>query len=87
MCRIARTNFIEFFDLRIIIARVKNMAHCNDIACTDATVSVVDDSLSNKGLNAINSGSDGVPVIVTYDTLSRDLKVAHCPDPVTCVLQ
>jgi len=64
------------------------IAHCQDAACTDAIVSVIDESISgsdNPHNIAIELGSDGLPVIASYNSLSRDLKVIHCPDPVTCV--
>ena len=61
------------------------LAHCDDLACSDAIVSIVDNSFHGSLYSSIAVGPDGLPVISSFDRLRRDLKVAHCPDPVTCV--
>ena len=57
-----------------------NVAHCENIECTKATLSDPDpDTLS--GLNgSITTGADGLGMISYYDAANQDLKVAHCSD-------
>jgi hypothetical protein len=54
------------------------VAHCNDIACTSATISTIDSIGSVGHENSIAIGSDGLGLISYYDVSNGDLKVAHC---------
>ncbi len=60
-----------------------NVAHCNDIACTSASIFSVDPTDDVGSENSITIGKDGLPVISYYDYYNHDLKVAHCND-VSC---
>ena len=56
------------------------VTHCNDPACTNATINAVD-TTGDVGLyNAITIGADGLPVISYFDDTKKRLKVAHCND-------
>jgi hypothetical protein len=56
------------------------VAHCNDLDCTSATISaVIGTGSSDKGkYSSIAIGSDGLAVIAYYDDTGDDLEVAHC---------
>jgi hypothetical protein len=60
------------------------VAHCNDTACTSASVSTVDNTANHDvgSYSSVTIGSDGFGLIsyVDYDqiALGSDLKVAHC---------
>jgi hypothetical protein len=56
------------------------VAHCDDLACTSATISAVTGTgSSDKGTySSIAIGSDGLAVIAYYDDTGNDLEVAHC---------
>ena len=56
------------------------VAHCEDIACTTATVTTVDSAGDVGDGLAITLGTDGLPLISYYDASNGDLKVAHCDD-------
>ena len=57
-----------------------NVAHCEDLACTRATITQLD-TTGNTGLyNSITIGSDGLGLISYHDLTNADLKVAHCND-------
>ena len=54
------------------------VAHCNDAACTSATLAAID-SVGNVGLeSSITIGGDGLGLISYYDVTNTDLRVAHC---------
>ena len=58
------------------------VAHCNDVACTGATLSTVD---SGGGAIvgtycSITVGQDGLGLISYLDATNLNLKVAHCND-------
>jgi hypothetical protein len=54
------------------------VAHCNDIACTEAT-SIDADTATLVGLyTSITIGIDGLPLVVYHDVTSRNLKALHC---------
>ncbi|MEE8526904.1 MAG: collagen-like protein [Thermoanaerobaculia bacterium] len=56
------------------------VAHCDDVACTSATISTLDDA-GNVGLfTSVAIGADGFGLISYYDTTDDNLKVAHCDD-------
>jgi len=56
------------------------VAHCDDLACTSATVTTLD-SAGDVGMYAsIATGADGLGLISYYDQGNGDLKVAHCDD-------
>ena len=59
-------------------------AHCENLLCTDSIVRIVDNGPRNGEFGSIAIGIDGLPIISYYDSVRKDLKVAHCPDPVTC---
>lgn len=76
---------ISFYDATHGVLKV---AHCEDIACTRASISRVDGDGAPGGTDvgqysAIAIGSDGLGLISYYDAVNGDLKVAHCSD-VTC---
>lgn len=55
------------------------VAHCENIACTETTISVID--LGNIGLRmSIAIGGDGLALISYYDSEFMKLKIAHCND-------
>jgi predicted regulator of Ras-like GTPase activity (Roadblock/LC7/MglB family) len=54
------------------------VAHCSDVACTDATIHIVDGTESVGEYTSITVGADGLPVISYYDYTNLDLKMAHC---------
>ena len=56
------------------------VAHCNDTACTSATLTTLDTAGNIGSYNSIAIGADGLPIISYYDATSDDLKVAHCND-------
>jgi hypothetical protein len=51
------------------------VAHCNDIACTGATISTINTPSQHT---SITLGADGLGVISLYDPVVGSLKVAHC---------
>ena len=57
---------------------VPKVAHCENLACTDATISSIDPQgdTFRDGIS-VAIGSDGLPLI-SYETFG--LKVAHCSD-------
>jgi hypothetical protein len=56
------------------------VAHCDDVACSSATLSTVDSSGIEGEYSAITLGVDGLGAISYYDGTGarQDLKVAHC---------
>jgi hypothetical protein len=62
-------------------ASALRVAHCNNAACTSATITTVDDSANSLGaFTSIAIGADGLPIISYYDGTAGALKVAHCND-------
>jgi hypothetical protein len=60
------------FDLKV--------AHCNDTACTSASVATLD-SVGDVGqYTSVAIGADGLGLISYYDVTNTALKVAHCND-------
>jgi hypothetical protein len=56
------------------------VAHCNNLACTSATVNTPD-SAGDVGLyTSVTIGFHGLPLISYYDATNGDLKAAHCSD-------
>ncbi|MDP6095213.1 MAG: hypothetical protein QGG67_04355, partial [Gammaproteobacteria bacterium] len=54
------------------------VAHCVDVACTEAT-SIDVDTEGNVGQHSsMTIGADGLPLVAYHDTISRDLKVVRC---------
>jgi len=53
------------------------VAHCSDISCTSAILSLVDPAFSVGLYNSIAIGTDGFPVISYYDSRNGDLKVTR----------
>ncbi|MBB5872782.1 putative regulator of Ras-like GTPase activity (Roadblock/LC7/MglB family) [Allocatelliglobosispora scoriae] len=69
--RNAANAFIE--DLRV--------AHCNDIACTSATVTTIDAAAKVNDVSPLGIGGDGLGLISYQDTTTSSatrMKVAHC---------
>ena len=60
-------------------------AHCDDVACSSATISTIDDGGADRvGLDtSITIGTDGLGLISYLDFTNEDLKVAHC-DNIAC---
>lgn len=58
------------------------VAHCNNAACTSATITPLPDpSSTNYGqYTSITIGADGRGLISYYDVTNANLKVAHCSD-------
>ena len=60
------------------------VTHCNDVACTSATSTTVDDPANNVGnYTSLAIGTDGLPVISHWDLTAGALRVTHCGN-VTC---
>jgi hypothetical protein len=59
---------------------VLKVAHCDNRACTSASLSTVDDTTGHDegAYNSVTIGSDGLGLISYADQTSDDLKVAHC---------
>jgi len=53
-------------------------AHCSNLACTSATLAILDNVVSPGTGTSIAIGVDGLPVI-SYQA-NGQLRVAHCPD-------
>lgn len=61
------------------------IAHCENLSCSDVIQNFINDTEGQSTKwSAIAIGRDGLPIISYYDGFREDLKVAHCPDPVTC---
>lgn len=54
------------------------VAHCENTACTSATVSPVDTTGDVGQASSLAIGGDGLGLISYYDVTNRGLKVAHC---------
>jgi hypothetical protein len=65
-------------------ANALRVAHCDDNACTTATLSTLDSVNMEPSfapyLTAITIGADGLGLIVYYDQANSLLKAAHCTD-------
>jgi len=57
------------------------VAHCNDLACTSATITTLDSAGNVGRYCSLTIGADGLPLISYYDVTKGDLKVAHCSNP------
>jgi hypothetical protein len=69
--------FLSYYDFTNGDLKV---AHCNDIACTSATLTTLD-SAGDVGMHtSVTVGIDGLGLISYYDFTNGDLKVAHCND-------
>ncbi len=66
--------------------RALKVAHCNNAACTSATVTTLEggtpeDRDRDVGLSpSVTIGGDGLPLMSYYDATQGRLKVAHCAD-------
>ncbi len=56
------------------------VAHCNDVACTSATISTLDSTGNVGGYNSIIIGADGLGLIAYHGGTPWVQKVAHCND-------
>jgi len=66
---------ISYWDMHNFDLRV---AHCNNTACTSATISTLD-SVGDVGFfTSITTGADGRGLISYFDFTNSDLKAAHC---------
>lgn len=54
------------------------MAHCNDIACSSASIITVDSSVNAGYVSTLAIGSDGLGIIFYTDLTNATFKVAHC---------
>jgi hypothetical protein len=54
------------------------VAHCNDLACTGATITVLDIPGNQGGGTSLAIGADGLGFISYSDATAGNLKVAHC---------
>ena len=54
------------------------VAHCNNAACSSASLATLDSAGIVGEYTSITVGADGLPVIGYYDYTNRDLKAAHC---------
>ncbi|GIW08102.1 MAG: hypothetical protein KatS3mg060_2907 [Dehalococcoidia bacterium] len=60
------------------------VAHCEDVACTTATITTIDGTSSNVGqFTSLTIGPDGFGIMSYYDVTNTALKVAHC-DNIRC---
>jgi hypothetical protein len=57
------------------------VAHCNDLACTSATLTALDSAGDVGQHTSVTIGTDGLGLISYYDATNGDLKAAHCDDP------
>ncbi len=55
------------------------VAHCNDIACTSATITTLDSA--DGSYSSVAIGADGLGLISYLDNYNDDVKVAHCDNP------
>ncbi len=67
-------SYLEYIDNDTVL----KVAHCNNTACTSATISTLDSNPDVGHFSSITIGSDGLGLISYYDRTSHDLKVAHC---------
>jgi preprotein translocase subunit Sec61beta len=56
------------------------IAHCSNIACTSATITIIDSGLSFGSFSGITVGADGLGLISYVDANSNGFKIAHCND-------
>jgi hypothetical protein len=54
------------------------VAHCDDVACTGATVSVLDSASGVGSHTSVAIGADGLGLISYWEGTHGTLKVAHC---------
>jgi Collagen triple helix repeat (20 copies) len=65
-------------------AAALKVAHCDNKACTSASLSILDDPGHDVGVySSVTIGADGLGLISYQDQGSDDLKVAHCQN-VSC---
>jgi hypothetical protein len=57
-----------------------NVAHCENVACTSATVTALDTTGTVGWFPSVAVGSDGLGLIAYFDHSTNSLKVAHCDD-------
>ncbi len=67
---------ISYFDFGV--AEDLKLAYCVDLACTSATITVVDNAGDVGQDSSITIGADGLPLISYLDSDGYDLKVVHC---------
>ncbi|CAB4900760.1 unannotated protein [freshwater metagenome] len=56
------------------------VAHCDNVACTTATLTIVDATGYTGTYTSIAIGTDTFPVVSYLDATNADLRVAHCND-------
>jgi hypothetical protein len=56
------------------------VAHCNNAACSSATLTTLDGPGNAGRYTSIAIGADGLGLISYYDVTGGDLKAAHCND-------
>jgi hypothetical protein len=57
------------------------IAKCNNIDCSNSTISMVDSLGDVASSTSIAIGNDGLPIISYTDSGSNALKIAHCGRP------
>jgi hypothetical protein len=62
-------------------AKSLRVAHCNDLACTSASIQPVDTPGDVGHFTSITIGADGLPIISYFDYTKGNLKVLHCSNP------
>ena len=66
---------------RDFTAKALRVSHCDDVECTSATNTTVDDPANQVGEHtSITIGSDGLPIIAHQDDTAGALRITHCND-------
>jgi len=61
-----------------VISNALLTAHCSDVECNAATVTLLDTSADIGSYASITIGADGLGLISYLNSNNGDLKVAHC---------
>jgi len=62
-------------------ARALRITHCNNVTCTTASSSTVDDPADLVGgTPAITIGTDGLPIVAHRNATASALRISHCVD-------
>jgi len=73
------TDGLPVISHRDATANALRVTHCNNVACTSATSTTVDDPANSVGVDtSLAIGTDGLPVISHSDTTAGALRVTHC---------
>lgn len=63
-----------------LLGKDLRVAHCDDVACTSATLSNLDSAGTVGAFTSVAVGVDGLGLISYDDDSNDDIKVAHCRD-------